>query len=123
MVCPLEMVCLCANFGSFLVAIVFELTVQRYNFIFVIQGGTTDTVSSNPKIYLNGQEQSLTLYGSVNPYVPYIVNKYAWIGRSAFAGDSYNSANMYSFRMYNRALTAEEVLQNYNATKTRFGIS
>jgi hypothetical protein len=96
-------------------------TIQ--NFTFVIQGGTTDTVSSNPKIYLNGQEQSLTLYGSVNPYVPYIVNKYAWIGRSAFAGDSYNSANMYSFRMYNRALTAEEVLQNYNATKTRFGIS
>ena len=96
-------------------------TIQ--NFTFVIQGGTTDTISSNPKIYLNGQEQSLTLYGSVNPYVPYIVNKYAWIGRSAFAGDSYNSANMYSFRMYNRALTAEEVLQNYNATKTRFGIS
>ena len=96
-------------------------TIQ--NFTFVIQGGTTDTVSSNPKIYLNGQEQSLTLYGSVNPYVPYIVNKYAWIGRSAFAGDSYNSANMYSFRMYNRALTDQEVLQNYNATKTRFGIS
>ena len=27
-----------------------------------------------------------------------------------------------TFKIYNRALTAQEVLQNYNATKTRFGL-
>lgn len=30
--------------------------------------------------------------------------------------------NLYLFRLYNRALTNEEVIQNYNATKTRFGL-
>jgi hypothetical protein len=35
---------------------------------------------------------------------------------AAFAG------NIYSNQTYNRALTASEVLQNYNATKGRFGL-
>ena len=30
--------------------------------------------------------------------------------------------NIYLHRLYNRALSAQEVLQNYNATKTRFGL-
>jgi hypothetical protein len=29
----------------------------------------------------------------------------------------------YSAKIYNRALTTQEVLQNYNATKTRFGLT
>jgi hypothetical protein len=36
--------------------------------------------------------------------------------------DSYFNGNIYSSRIYNRALSAQEVLQNYNATKTRFGL-
>ena len=49
---------------------------------------------------------------------------------SIFLGYTYNNfASNYwngqvgSLSIYSRALTAEEVLQNYNATKTRFGIS
>ena len=49
---------------------------------------------------------------------------------SIFLGYTYNNfASNYwngqvgSLSIYNRALTDEEVLQNYNATKTRFGIS
>jgi hypothetical protein len=30
--------------------------------------------------------------------------------------------NIFSVKIYNRALSAEEVLQNYNATKGRFGL-
>jgi hypothetical protein len=44
-------------------------------------------------------------------------------------GDNTNSSfneqfkgNIYSTQTYNRALNATEVLQNYNATKTRFGL-
>lgn len=33
---------------------------------------------------------------------------------------SYFNGNIYQTSIYNRALSAEEVLQNYNATKTRF---
>jgi len=49
---------------------------------------------------------------------------------SIFLGYTYNNFSSYYWdgqvgllSIYNRALTAEEVLQNYNASKTRFGIS
>jgi prepilin-type processing-associated H-X9-DG protein len=32
------------------------------------------------------------------------------------------SGNIYTNRVYNKALTAAEILQNYNATKSRFGL-
>ena len=39
----------------------------------------------------------------------------------AWAGD-YMSGNIPLCKIYNRALTAQEILQNYNATKTRYGL-
>lgn len=41
----------------------------------------------------------------------------AWID----AGVGYSNSNIGCFKIYNRALSATEVLQNYNTTKTRFG--
>jgi hypothetical protein len=35
---------------------------------------------------------------------------------------SYGNANVYSFQLYNRAISAQEVLQNFNAQKSRFGL-
>ena len=35
----------------------------------------------------------------------------------------YYNGNIASFKIYNRALSQQEILQNYNATKTRFGLS
>jgi len=32
------------------------------------------------------------------------------------------NGKVYSLTIYNRALTAQEILQNYNATKTRYGL-
>ena len=32
------------------------------------------------------------------------------------------NGNIVTTQIYNRALTAQEVLQNYNATKSRFGL-
>ena len=44
-----------------------------------------------------------------------------WIGRSPFGGGVYPfSGNISQVSIYNRSLTATEVLQNYNATKSRF---
>jgi hypothetical protein len=43
-----------------------------------------------------------------------------WIGRSNWAGDSYFQGNIPIINLYNRALTPSEILQNYNATKSRF---
>jgi hypothetical protein len=76
--------------------------------------GTYD--GSNIKLYLNGvllatQAQTGT-----------IVN--TGIGRiSGYdSGAEIWDGNVASFSIYNKALTATEVLQNYNATKTRFGL-
>jgi hypothetical protein len=37
-------------------------------------------------------------------------------------GDAYGNVAIYNFSKYNRALTASEILQNYNAIKGRFGL-
>lgn len=95
-------------------------TIQ--NFTFVIQAGATDTLSNNPKIYLNGEEQALTLYGGANPYIPYVVSKTVWIGRSAFNADAYLSANLYNYRIYNKALSISEIRQNFQSLRGRYGI-
>jgi hypothetical protein len=43
------------------------------------------------------------------------------IGKYTSSGFEF-TGNLYSTSIYNRALSATEILQNYNATKTRFGI-
>ena len=43
------------------------------------------------------------------------------VGNGATNADNFNG-NIASFQLYNRALSASEVLQNFNATKTRFGL-
>lgn len=44
------------------------------------------------------------------------------VGRSLQGGWGNSQCDVYSFRVYNKALSASEVLQNYNATRGRFGI-
>ena len=96
-------------------------TIQ--NFTFVIGPGTTDAVSpESPRIYLNSILQSTSLYGTQNNFVPYVVNKTAWIGRSAFAADAYLGANIYAYKIYNRALSAAEIKQNFQSLRGRYGI-
>jgi hypothetical protein len=36
--------------------------------------------------------------------------------------DNWWNGSCYTFSMYNRILTSQEILQNYNATRTRFGL-
>jgi hypothetical protein len=96
-------------------------TIQ--NFTFVIGPGSTDAVSpETPRIYMNANLQATTLYGTQNNFVPYVVNKYAWIGRSAFSADAYLGANIYAYKIYNRALSAAEVKQNFQSLRGRYGV-
>ena len=96
-------------------------TIQ--NFTFVIGPGSTDAVSpETPRIYMNANLQATTLYGTQNNFVPYVVNKYAWIGRSAFSADAYLSANIYAYKIYNKALSNAEIIQNYQALRGRYGV-
>lgn len=44
------------------------------------------------------------------------------IGKSNVSDNYYMKGNIYFTKIYNRALSAAEVLQNYNAQKSRFGL-
>jgi hypothetical protein len=53
----------------------------------------------------------------------YTVGSRIWkIGRRAFNNASNFGGNLSQMQIYNRALTATEVQQNFNATRSRFGI-
>lgn len=75
---------------------------------------------STLKLYVNGVEiksASDTLTGSI------INSQEVWFGRSAYLGGSYPySGNLGEMMIYNKVLSAEEILQNYNVTKTRYGL-
>ena len=84
---------------------------------------TFDFASKSIKIYLNGTQQTTTSL-SINP------NNITtnWVQNLNFQlladvpNSLYYLGNLYNTQIYNRALSATEVLQNYNATKTRFGL-
>jgi len=73
--------------------------------------GTYD--GSTARIYING---SLDASGSTSRNT----NTVNWrIGRSAWGGN-YHNGKISNIRLYNKALTASEVLQNYDALKGRY---
>jgi hypothetical protein len=78
--------------------------------------------STSINLYSNGISIPGTLAGSYGTIytstVPVRLGVYRNLS-GAFA--SYLSGNISNVQIYNRALSATEVLQNYNATKSRFG--
>lgn len=81
---------------------------------------------STLRLYVNGVEvvnTPDTLSGSVSN------SQELWIGRSAYTGGGARPTGSYPYigsisevMIYNRVLTGTEILQNYNATKSRFGL-
>ena len=73
--------------------------------------------TTNAYIYLNGVLEATKgsgfTYTGVGPFL---------IGRQGELSSEYFSGNLGNTLVYNRALSTAEVLQNYNAQKTRFGL-
>ena len=84
-------------------------TNTLYQFVFLYDGTTA-------RVYRNAVEVgNLSVPGNLFP----ILTGTYYLGAN-FA--EWFEGNIYLFRYYNRALSAAEVLQNFNATRTRFGI-
>jgi hypothetical protein len=84
-----------------------------YNFVVTLDGTT-------PKMYLNGTQLSVT--GNLSTPKSITVNQ-AFVGRRGDAnGEDRFGGTIASVRDYNRALTAAEIQQNFNATRSRYGI-
>jgi hypothetical protein len=74
--------------------------------------------SNTSTIYVNGTlDISGTRVGSVKNGTETV-----FIGHRADGSKSYLLGNVANTQIYNRALTPSEILQNYNATKSRFGL-
>ena len=78
----------------------------------------TNDSSTNAKLYIDGALIGTASYRST---LSTTSNNF-WIGR--FHGDNNYTINasIGQVQLYNRVLSAAEVLQNYNATKSRFGL-
>jgi hypothetical protein len=97
-----------------------ELLNQWKHYVFEMR---SDVPYTNNKIYINSQNQSLSqLLGSEDSSNR---NFNSGNGRiSSWLNDNnYNiPMDLAQFRVYNRALTSQEIVQNYNATKKRYGL-
>jgi hypothetical protein len=84
--------------------------------------GTYKASTGQVKIYLDGvlkTTSTISTTGNVSLNDGKITLGLDYHGLSS--GYSMNG-NIFLSRVYNRVLTAAEVLQNYNATKSRFGL-
>ena len=86
----------------------------------MVFNGTLTGNSNRLKAYLNGTQQSLSYGGTINS-VTHTNNGNLTIGAVEWQGSAHSQGNHGPFLIYNRALTADEILQNYNAQKERFG--
>ena len=79
----------------------------------------TTNGSNSHKIYLNGSLQTTNTTSITRTTTPslqtYEIAKDDTVAR-------YGNGTYYNVLRYNRELSASEILQNYNATKTRFGL-
>jgi len=86
--------------------------------------GTYDGTSnvSGMKIYINGvEEDTNTISNTLTSST--LSNQRTLLGiRRLSPPPNPLRGNIANVQIYNRALSAQEVLQNYNATKTRFGL-
>ena len=86
-----------------------------YHFTSVYEGDSNNT-SGTARIYINGVENGTASLSA---------NRTGQIQTSNFKlgeHDGYLTGNIALSRMYNKVLTPMEVLQNFNATKNRFGL-
>ena len=98
--------------GSSNVVSITPLTAVDYWNITAV-ASTTDL-----KIYLNGTlDYSVTSSGAVVPKTGNII-----IGKSANSSSNYLNAYLAEVLIYNKALSATEVTQNFNAVKSTYGL-
>jgi hypothetical protein len=81
------------------------------NVVLTYQSG----VSNGTRIYINGAS-ALTTTITIQSQVANL------FGGAEANASQFSACQVSSFKMYNRALTAQEVLQNYNSSKKRYGL-
>jgi hypothetical protein len=82
--------------------------------------GTFNTASTVLNLYINGVLNNTRIIGSLYITGSNLINQ---VGCSdGTAPGNFTQGNIYDVKIYNRELSAQEITQNYNATKGRFGL-
>ena len=76
---------------------------------------------TNVKFYLNGEVKNTSSQGSGAITSSPTLSIGSYVNGSGTPGTYFYAGNIAQVSIYNRSLSATEVLQNYNATKSRFG--
>ena len=79
-----------------------------------------DTTST--KFYLNGELKNTSSQGSGAIASLPTLSIGSYVNGGGTPGTYFHSGNIAQVSIYNRALSTSEILQNYNATKKRFGL-
>lgn len=87
--------------------------INKFIISFVCTGGVLS-------VYVNGVQTAGLSSNNTSRTINYSGNDF-FIGKST--GTGRYAGSWYSYLLYNRALSANEILQNYNATKGRFGLT
>jgi hypothetical protein len=94
-----------------------SLTLNVWNYI----GGTVTNGGQDIKLYVNGIETSYRGGILSAGTITYSTNQFLIGGRYSASLEIFRG-NIAGVQIYNKILTSTEVLQNYNATKSRFGL-
>jgi hypothetical protein len=93
-------------------------TLNKWNNVVITK--TPGAVNTTTKLYLNGVEQTITSSSTITPNVS---SRIVRVGRWSSEGfPIYFKGRVSNCFIYNRALTAQEIQQNFNATKGRYGL-
>jgi len=101
------------------VRVLSNFPTNSWNYVVGTYNGSSD--ANGIKLYTNGIEQLIEVVGN-NLTQTTISNETTWIGRRRPATQGPFNGNISQVSIYNRALSASEILQNYNATKGRYGL-
>jgi hypothetical protein len=104
--------------GSANISLDYDTSDLNTNDIYYIVGTYDDSINDK-KLYLNNVEVAST---STNGDL-YHSSEDLYIGTDGRLANGFNAMDdFYILRIYNRALSSTEVLQNYNALKSRFNL-
>jgi hypothetical protein len=96
-----------------------QLVTNTWNQIVINYNGAGAGTTSNYKMYINTQEQVLSTSGGFINLSQ--VNNIGTIENASRGYDNW-TGRIANFKQYNRALTQSEVIQNFNAHKSRYGL-
>jgi hypothetical protein len=91
-----------------------------WQYLTMVFDGTQTGNSNRLKAYIGGSLLTLSYSGTIPPSTG-TVNTNLNIG-AYLPNSNYSNGNIAQVQIYNRALSASEISQNFNATRARFGI-